>query len=179
MESGESNQGKEKKSSSEDRKAQQSESPLDERNLEQEELLENQNSDQEAEEKDYSASDLAIPQEILDQLPPREREKVASSLSIMMAMGNRQSSPISKQITSEHITQIINSSEKENEREFEKSKISENTKRLGMGAILCLVIIVFVYAGLTKDKDLSERVIIAGISGIGGFGAGYADGSFS
>ena len=28
------------------------------------------------------------------------------------------------------------------------------------------------YAGLTTDKELAEKVIIAGISGLGGFGAG-------
>lgn len=43
-----------------------------------------------------------------------------------------------------------------------------------MGAILSLVVVVFVYAGVTKDKDLSEKVVLAGISVIGGFGAGYA-----
>jgi hypothetical protein len=43
-----------------------------------------------------------------------------------------------------------------------------------MGAILSLVVIVFVYAGVTKDKDLSEKVVLAGISALGGFGAGFA-----
>jgi hypothetical protein len=43
-----------------------------------------------------------------------------------------------------------------------------------MGAILFLILMVLVYAGLTKDKDLAEKVIIAGIAGIGGFGAGIA-----
>jgi hypothetical protein len=61
-----------------------------------------------------------------------------------------------------------------NERKFKKSQSSEVTKRLGMGAILVLVLMVFGYAGLTKDKDLAEKVILAGISGLGGFGAGVA-----
>ncbi|WNN87927.1 hypothetical protein [Gloeocapsopsis dulcis] len=43
-----------------------------------------------------------------------------------------------------------------------------------MGAILVLVLMVFGYAGLTKAKELAEKVIIAGIAGIGGFGAGVA-----
>lgn len=50
----------------------------------------------------------------------------------------------------------------------------ENTKRYAMGALLALVTIVLVYAGLTKDKELSDKVMTAAISGLGGFGIGYA-----
>ena len=118
-----------------------------------------------------------LPPEVLEALPEEAREQVVGGLSIMAMHGSsRQSSPIAKNIKPEHITQIIGNSEKESQREFEKSKISETTKRLGMGAILSLVVIVFVYAGVTKDKDLSEKVFLAGISAIGGFGAGYAFG---
>lgn len=134
--------------------------------------------DQSEEQEDESLSSAIadiIPTEVLDALPPKEKKQIVSSLSIMAMQGSsRQSSPIAKQLKPEHITQIIENSEKENQREFEKSKISENTKRWGMGAILSLVVVVFVYAGVTKDKDLSEKVVLAGISAIGGFGAGYA-----
>jgi len=108
MESKESNQGKKKESSSEDSKDQQSESSLEQGNINQEELSGTQNSGQETEETGYSSSESiseAIPQEFLDQLPRKEREKMVSSLSIMM--GNRQSSPIAKQINPDHITQEL------------------------------------------------------------------------
>ncbi|EPF17219.1 hypothetical protein PN470_10920 [Microcystis sp. CS-574] len=113
-----------------------------------------------------------LPPEVLEELPPKEKKQIVSMM--MMQGSSRQSSPLVKQLKSEHITQIIENSEKENQREFEKSKISENTKRWGMGAILALVAVVFVYAGVTKDRDLSEKVVLAGISALGGFGAGYA-----
>jgi hypothetical protein len=116
-----------------------------------------------------------LPPEILESLPDKEKRRVVSSLSIMAMQGSSlQRSSIAKQLKPEHVTQIIQNSEKDSQREFEKNKISENTKRLGMGAILSLVIIVFVYAGVTKDKDLSEKVVLAGISALGGFGAGFA-----
>jgi hypothetical protein len=116
-----------------------------------------------------------LPPEVLEELPPKEKKQIVTGLSFMaMQKSSRQSSPLVKQLKSEHITQIIENSEKENQREFEKSKISENTKRWGMGAILALVAVVFVYAGVTKDRDLSEKVVLAGISALGGFGAGYA-----
>lgn len=116
-----------------------------------------------------------LPPEVLEGLPAKEKRQIVSSLSIMAMQGSsRQSSPLAKQLKPEHITQIIENSERDNQREFEKTKISENTKRWGMGAILALVVVVFVYAGVTKDKDLSEKVVLAGISALGGFGAGYA-----
>jgi hypothetical protein len=92
----------------------------------------------------------------------------------MQRMSSPASSVLMKRITSEHITKTLDNFEKENERDFKKSQASELTKRLGMGAILLLVLIVLVYAGLTKDKELAEKVIIAGISGVGGFGVGVA-----
>jgi hypothetical protein len=118
-----------------------------------------------------------LPPEVVERLSQNDQRRIESSLSIMSMSGSPlQSSSIAKQVKPEHVTQIIANSEKDSQREFEKSKISENTKRLGIGAILSLVIIVLVYAGLTKDKDLSERIFVASISAIGRFGAGYAVG---
>jgi hypothetical protein len=129
---------------------------------------------QDQEDEDDSLIADILPPEVLERLPDKEKRQIVSSLSIMMGGSSRQSSPIAKQLKPEHITQIIENSEKDSQREFERTKISENTKRWGMGAILSLVVIVLVYAGTTRDKELSEKVILAGISAIGGFGAGYA-----
>ncbi len=152
------------------------ESSLGKDNSQQKKSFATQSEEQEEDNESLSGSiaDL-LPPEVLEGLPDKEKKQIVSSLSIMAMQGSsRQSSPIAKQLKPEHITQIIENSEKENQREFDKSKIRENTKRWGMGAILSLVVIVFVYAGATKDKDLSEKVVLAGISVIGGFGAGYA-----
>ncbi|MFQ4135295.1 hypothetical protein PGN35_003155 [Nodosilinea sp. PGN35] len=119
----------------------------------------------------------AIPAEVaeaLEELPPEQRRMVSSMFLSMSRMSSSRSSALDKKITPEHISQTINNLEKENERDFKRSQSGETTKRLGMGAILVLVLMVFGYAGLTNDKDLAEKVIIAGISGLGGFGAGVA-----
>jgi hypothetical protein len=119
----------------------------------------------------------AVPAEVaeaLKELPPERRREVTSLFLSMQRMSSPASSVLMKRITSEHITKTLDNFEKENERDFKKSQASELTKRLGMGAILLLVLIVLVYAGLTKDKELAEKVIIAGISGVGGFGVGVA-----
>lgn len=119
----------------------------------------------------------AVPAEVaeaLEELPPEQRRMVSSMFLSMSRMSSSRSSALDKKITPEHISQTLSNLEKENERDFKRSQSGETTKRLGMGAILVLVLMVFGYAGLTNDKDLAEKVIIAGISGLGGFGAGVA-----
>lgn len=112
--------------------------------------------------------------EALKELPPNQRQMVSSMFLSMERLSSSGSSTLVKRVTPEHITQTLENLEKENERDFKKSQSSEVTKRMGMGATLILVLMVLGYAGFTKDKDLAEKVIIAGISGIGGFGAGVA-----
>jgi hypothetical protein len=129
-------------------------------------------SDIESEEEEESVP--AEVAEVLKELPPERRREVTSLFLSMQRMSSPTSSALMKRITSEHITKTLDNFEKENERDFKKSQASELTKRLGMGAILLLVLIVLVYAGLTQDKELAEKVIIAGISGVGGFGVGVA-----
>jgi hypothetical protein len=117
----------------------------------------------------------AVPAEVaeaFEELPPEQRRMVSSMFLSMGRMSPSRSSALAKKVTPEHISQTLNNLEKENERDFKRSQSGETTKRLGMGAILVLVLMVFGYAGLTNDKDLAEKVIIAGISGLGGFGAG-------
>ena len=109
--------------------------------------------------------------EEIQNLPP----EVKKSLSMFFSMGRISSgSPISKYINSEHIGKIIDSSDKDSERAYQKFKSSEITKRYAIAAILALVLMVLLYAGITKDQQLSEKIITAGISALGGFGAGYA-----
>jgi hypothetical protein len=64
--------------------------------------------------------------------------------------------------------QVKQETENRHKREFAK----EATKRLGMGLIFATIVAVMVYSGLTKDKDLSEKVIDVAIGALGGLGAG-------
>jgi|GEM_PF-2187786 len=112
--------------------------------------------------------------EALKELPQDKRQMVLSMFLSMGRMTSPSSSALVKRVTSEHITQTLDNIEKQDEREFKKSQSGEITKRLAIGAILILVLMVFVYAGFTRDTELAEKVIIAGISGLGGFGAGFA-----
>jgi hypothetical protein len=112
--------------------------------------------------------------EVIKELPP-EQQKTVSGLFAQFSPGSM-SSPIAKQINSEHISQLIANDERDSERAFKMSSIAETTKRLSIAAVLTLVTLVLLYAGITKDKELSEKVMTAAIGGLGGFGIGLAVG---
>ena len=128
-------------------------------------------SDESEDEEEVVPAEVA---EVLEELPPKKRQMISSMVLSMERMSSSGSSALVKKVTSEHIDKTLNNLDKENERDFQKSQSNEITKRLGMGAILILVLMVFGYAALTKDEDLAEKVMIAGISGLGGFGIGIA-----
>lgn len=110
--------------------------------------------------------------EAFKELPLQER-RIFSSLIARFTSGP-EPSPISKKLTSEHITQLIEASDKDSQREFQSAQSAETTKRLAMAALLALVLFILGYAGLTKDKELAEKVMTAGIGALGGYGVGVA-----
>jgi len=109
-----------------------------------------------------------IPAEILDALPPEMRQVVSASLAMVHSAPSRQS-PLAKNITPQHISTILANSDNDSRREFD-------LKRLAMGAVLVLVAMILVYAAKTKDKDLSEKILVASIAAVGGAGVGYGVG---
>ena len=116
----------------------------------------------------------ALPDEVMAEL-----EKMSPQMRGIMSMSFMQrelssGSPIAKKLTPELIGKLIDNNEKDNQRELEKFRSAENTKRLSLGSILSLVLMVLIYAGVTQDKQLSEKIITAGLGVLAGFGAGYA-----
>ncbi|MGK7933205.1 MAG: hypothetical protein AB4041_17480 [Microcystaceae cyanobacterium] len=135
------------------------------------------NQDQADENDEQDDLRTLLPDEVIEKLPPETRKEVSSMMRVSMGMSRIQSgSSLTEQINSQHIDKLIDSNEKENEREYQRFRSGETTKRLTIGAILGLVLMVLVYAGFTKDKQISEKIITAGISALGGFGVGYAAG---
>jgi hypothetical protein len=115
-------------------------------------------------------------EEALKDLSPESSGLVRAFFMSREVSSISRSSPISKQINATHLDKLIENDDKEDERRHQRSQSRQTTNRLGMGAVILLVVIVLTYAGVTKEKDLAEKIIIAGISGIGGLGAGYAIG---
>ena len=110
-----------------------------------------------------------IPAEILDALPPEVRQVVSASLTAMVHSAPSRQSPLAKNITPQHISTILANSDNDSRREFD-------LKRLAMGAVLILVAMILLYAAKTKDKDLSEKILVASIAAVGGAGVGYGVG---
>jgi hypothetical protein len=116
-------------------------------------------------------------EEALKSLPPESSKMVRGMfMSMVRETTISRSSSISNQINSTHLDKLIENDDREDERRHQRSQSTQTTSRLAIGAVLFLVIIVLTYAGITKKEQLSEKIIIAGISGIGGLGAGYAIG---
>lgn len=110
-----------------------------------------------------------IPNEILDAVPPEMRQVVSASLTALDYSTPSRQSPLAKNITPQHISTILANSDNDSRREFD-------LKRLAMGAVLVLVAMILVYAAKTKDKDLSEKILVASIAAVGGAGVGYGVG---
>jgi len=121
-----------------------------------------------------TASDI-IPAEILSQLPPEAQKIISVQLTQMRGGLPLGPSPIAQKLSPEHITAIIQNGENESVRDFTLAKIGQNTRRIGMGAVITVITIILIYAGVTKDKDLSEKIIFASISAIGGYGYGKSE----
>jgi hypothetical protein len=51
---------------------------------------------------------------------------------------------------------------------------TQKTRRLGMGLVFAIALSVLVYSGLTGNKEFLEKVTIAAISSIAGFGVGIS-----
>jgi hypothetical protein len=125
---------------------------------------------------EFQAEDIPEPLvEFLKELPQEERNHVESAIRLTMGMGrisSSQSSPIAKHINSGHIDKIIESANADGERKFKEHNTSETTKRMTMGSLLILVLMVLIYSGTTKDKELSEKIMTLGSGFLGGLGAG-------
>ena len=121
-----------------------------------------------------SVNDI-IPAEILSQLPPEAQKFFSVQLTQMRGGLPVGASPIAQKLNSEHITAIIQNNENESVRDFDLAKIGQNTRRIGMAAVIAVITIILVYAGVTKDKDLSEKIIFASISAVGGYGYGKSE----
>ena len=100
------------------------------------------------------------------------RQIVSSTFTAMAHSPPSRQSPLAKELTSEHITKIINNCDNDSRRDY-------NLKRLSLVSVLALVAMILVYAATTKDKDLSEKILVASIAAVGGAGVGYGVGMSS
>ena len=113
-----------------------------------------------------------IPPEILENLPPEDRERVSRFFGATMTMGGIMN-PIASKVTPQHITDMIALSGRESDHDFEDRKHSRLTLTLfavfGIIALLVLII-VLAFQGMT---ELLFEIIKVIVIGAGGFSGGY------
>ncbi|MBD2153138.1 hypothetical protein [Leptolyngbya sp. FACHB-16] len=51
--------------------------------------------------------------------------------------------------------------------------MTETTKRLSMGVGFLLITALLIYAGMSEDQEMTEKILIILVAATGGFGAGY------
>lgn len=82
----------------------------------------------------------------------------------------KRSNPIADKVTSDHITQLISSSDVQDSRDRKERKSERNYNLLLL--IIGIIFIGFLIVFLQKNEDLLIKIVIAIISFIGGFGFG-------
>ena len=111
--------------------------------------------------------------ELLDKLPPEIRQQV-----ILMMSHQRiglSPNPLSNKITSDHIGKIIESTEKDSEREFELNKLELIDQKTSRWFFLAIFVIALVFVGFiivflsNVDKETMRFVLGLIVGLIGGF----------
>ena len=127
--------------------------------------------------EDSSSEESHIPPEILENLPPEERERVSRFFGATMTMGGMMN-PIASKVTSQHIADMIALSGRESDHDFEDRKHSRLTITLfAVFSIIAMLVLITVLAfqGMT---DLLFEIIKVIAIGAGGFSGGYGYSSF-
>lgn len=111
--------------------------------------------------------------EILDampDLPPEVRRSVELMFS-MQRMSGPMPSPLLQKIEPQHITKLLDSAEKTEQRAYDDAQAS---RRWGFAYLLVFcAVFVFATVFLVKaDKELFKEVMKIGVSFVGGFGGG-------
>lgn len=113
-------------------------------------------------------SSEVLPKEVAQLLPAGARQ----SVEMMMQMTGPMPNPVSKKITAEHISKIIDATAASEIRQHEDSKDSRRWlfyfSCLGIGAFLFLVVFL-----ADKNKDLLLELMKLFITFAGGMGAGW------
>ena len=124
-----------------------------------------------AEDDQSDAADDLIEPEILEKLPPEAKKQIKAQLSMMSVTAPLQN-PLARKITPEHISRIIDLSEKDSTNAYKDTRAS---RRFAFGYVLIFVgLFVFLTIFLTPlDKDLYQSIITFLLTFLAGVGGGF------
>ncbi|CAB1065859.1 hypothetical protein D1BOALGB6SA_10658 [Olavius sp. associated proteobacterium Delta 1] len=124
-------------------------------------------------EDDPQSGDVIIPEEVFEKIPPEARGEIKRMVSTISAgyIGPTPS-PIARKLTSDHVTKIIDNSEKEDQRRYQEKKEERKMSLIVFGGILVPVTGLIVFFALIDKVE----ILIPLISAIVAFGGGYGFG---
>ncbi len=118
---------------------------------------------------------IPISPEVLDKLPQEMKSIFLAALSKQTTIGFP-TNPLSNKITSEHIGKIIDSTEKDSEREFEFNKLELQDQKTSRWVFLAVFVIALTFVSFiivflsSVDKETMRFVLGLIVGLIGGFG---------
>ena len=112
-----------------------------------------------------------IPNELLDAVPDKDREKLITIIQeTMFSSITKSANNLTDKLTPDHITSIISNSDTQDKRDRDERKGQRNYHLLIF--LLSLLFLGFIIVFLKDDKELLYKIIIAIISFLGGVGVG-------
>lgn len=106
--------------------------------------------------------------EILERMPPQGRERVTRSFAAIVRFSGPDFNPVSRRLTSEHITQALNNAADQNRQEAEAERSNRRYKFLYFALALIAVVFVLVFFSIREQYDVLVPIATA----IMGFAAG-------
>lgn len=126
---------------------------------------------EDGQDKNNNSEDEVSTAEVIENLPPGIKKSVEMAFSMQRVSGSMPN-PIMEKITDKHIDKILDLGEKEENNNFENTKIS---RRYTMAyVIIAIALFVFLTVFLLKDnRDVYLEILKFAIAIAGGFGSGY------
>ncbi len=129
-----------------------------------------------ADQPDGPETELPIPREFLENIPPEQRSRITRLFSSINQFVAPVFNPVLQRITAEHITQLINNAEAQSQRQSESEKSGRRYQFAYFAITLVALLSLLVFFTLQERFDVLTAVI-TGIAGLGaGFGLGRATG---
>ncbi len=113
-----------------------------------------------------------IGEETYEHVPPESRSRITRSISIFTSIGGDRFSPLFRSLTPEHISKILENSERSGEREHDSQASARRYQFLYFLIGLIAAIGLIVFFSLTDDRVTLTTVIVAILGFVGGFGLG-------
>jgi hypothetical protein len=116
-------------------------------------------------------SNLPIEPEVLDKLPPEARKRLVE-MNSFMALSGPMMPPFLKKINEEHISRVLELSDKDSQRAFEDA---QSSKKYTLAYVVCSFLLfgfIIVYLADRNPVLLKDILTVLGIFA-GGFGAGF------